>query len=161
MEEKLLESERKQQKSLFDKVKENIIPGITVAMVSVPLSTALAIASGCDPMKGLSAAVYGPAMGGLFGGSDFNILGPAGALVNILNKFSTQNGQGIVPLIAFYAGLMSILVYILRLEKYCLLIPVSVLEGFSLSVAVAIGFGQFNFAFGLKGLKHHPSFAAN
>jgi SulP family sulfate permease len=126
---------------VIDKVKENLLPGITVALVSVPLSTALAIASGCEPMRGLSAAVYGPAMGGLFGGSNYNILGPAGALVNILNKFSTENGAGIIPLMAFYSGLMSILVYILRLEKYCLLIPVSVLEGFSMSVAVAIGFG--------------------
>jgi len=137
------------------------VSGLTVALVSVPLSTALAISSGAQPMMGLTAAVYGPMLGGIFGGSNYNILGPAGALVNILNKFSTENGVKIIPMMAFYSGIMSMCVYLLRLEKYCMLIPVSVLEGFSLSVAVAIGFGQFNFALGLKGLPRHKNFYNN
>ena len=132
-----------------------------MALVSVPLSTALAIASGCQPMKGLSAGIYGPLMGGLFGGSNYNILGPAGALVNLLNKYSTENGPEIVPLLAFFAGVFTLLVWILKLEKYCMLIPVSVLEGFSFSVAIAIGFGQFNFALGIKGLPKHKEFYNN
>jgi MFS superfamily sulfate permease-like transporter len=66
-------------------VKENIGPGITVALVSIPLSTALAIASGATPIMGLSAAIYGPCISGIIGGSNYNILGPAGALVNIIN----------------------------------------------------------------------------
>jgi SulP family sulfate permease len=109
-------------------------------------------------MQGLTAAVYGPLMGGLFGGSNYNILGPAGALVNILNKFSTDYGPEIIPLMAFYSGIMSMFVYLLGIEKYCMLIPLSVLEGFSFSVAVAIGFGQFNFALGLKGLPRQKLF---
>ena len=52
-------------------------------------------------------------------------------------------------------------VYLLKMEKYCMLIPISVLEGFSLSVAIAIGFSQWNNAFGIYGLKHHKSFFAN
>jgi SulP family sulfate permease len=67
-------------------VKENVGPGIVVSLVSIPLSTALSIASGCNPMMGLSSAVYGPAIGGILGGSNYNILGPAGALVNILSS---------------------------------------------------------------------------
>ena len=101
--------------------------GITVALVSLPLSTALAISSGANPMAGLTSAVYGPVMGGLFGGSNYNILGPANAPVTILNKFSMQYGPNIVPLLAFFGGLMSLIVFILKLEKYCMLIPVSVL----------------------------------
>ena len=90
---------------------------------------------------GLTAAVFGPGVAGIFGGSHYNILGPAGALVNILNKYSSVNGVEIIPMLAFYSGIMSMFVYIMGLEKYCMLIPVSVLEGFSVSVAVAIGFG--------------------
>ena len=142
-------------------IKQNILPGLTVALVSVPLSTALAIASGLQPMKGLSAGIYGPLMGGLFGGSNYNILGPAGALVNVLNKFSTENGPEIVPYLAFFAGVFSMIVWLLKLEKYCMLIPVAVLEGFSFSVAIAIGFGQFNFALGLKGIPKHKEFYNN
>jgi SulP family sulfate permease len=112
-------------------------------------------------MQGLSTAVYGPAIGGILGGSNYNILGPAGALVNILNKFSTQYGGEIIPWLAFFGGVLSFLVFALRLEKYCMLIPVSVLEGFSASVAIAIGFGQFNAAFGLYGLTHFKEFYMN
>lgn len=136
-----LVSEKQQEQTLVEKVKTNLISGVTVALVSVPLSTALAIASGAKPMQGLTTAIYGPAVGGLLGGSHYNILGPAGALVNILNAYSTQYGPEIVPYLATLGGLLSLLVYALKLERYAMLIPISVLEGFSLSVAVAIGFG--------------------
>jgi sulfate permease, SulP family len=55
-------------------------------LVSLPLSTALAIASGAEPMQGISTGIWGSGMGGLFGGSNYNILGPAGALVNNLSE---------------------------------------------------------------------------
>ena len=83
---------KKEEKSIMQKVKENFGAGFVVSLVSIPLSTALSIASNCTPMMGLSAAVYGPAIGGLVGGSDYNILGPAGALVNILSRLVDENG---------------------------------------------------------------------
>ena len=142
-------------------VKENIGSGITVALVSVPLSTALSIASGCTPMMGLSAAIYGPLVAGLIGGSDYNILGPAGALVNILSGLVAEDGQKIIPLVAFVSGIFAAIVWALKLEKFCALISISVLEGFSLSVAVAIGCGQLNNAFGLGNLPRHKEFYEN
>lgn len=148
-------------KSLKTLVKENYISGITVALVSLPLSTALAIAAGAPPMAGISAGIYGPLMGGLFGSSAYNILGPAGALVNNLNKLSSLNGPAIIPMVAALSGIFSLLVWLLRLERYCTLIPISVLEGFSFGVAITIGCGQFNSALGLKGIKKHPEFASN
>lgn len=66
-------------------VKENFFSGVTVALVSIPLSSALAMAQGGTAMMGLETAVYGPAIGGILGGSNYNILGPAGALVNIVS----------------------------------------------------------------------------
>ena len=117
--------------------------------MSIPLSCALAIASGATPMMGLSAAIYGPAVGGLVGGSNYNILGPAGALVNILNRLALENGREIIPWVAFFAGLISLGVWALKLERYCTLIPNSVLEGFSFGVALTIGLGQLNFALGI------------
>ena len=92
-------------------------------------------------MMGLSAAIYGPGVGGLVGGSDYNILGPAGALVNILNRLAMENGREIIPWVAFFAGLLSLGVWALKLERYCTLIPNSVLEGFSFGVALTIGLG--------------------
>lgn len=137
--------------SLCKKFKENWMSGTTVALVSVPLSTALAIASGCTPTMGISTAIYGPAVSGLIGGSNYNILGPAGALVNINHKLVMDNDDDtqIIPYVAITAGIMILFVWLLRLEKYCMIIPNSVLEGFSFGVAVTIGFGQLNSAFGI------------
>lgn len=112
-------------------------------------------------MMGLSAAIYGPAIGGLIGGSNYNILGPAGALVNILHTFSFNNGIEIIPWIALGAGILSLLVYILKLEKYCTLIPNAVLEGFSFGVALTIGLGQLNFAMGIVNPDPQPEFYKN
>ena len=81
IEQNLFENSKKQ--SFVSIINDNWASGITVALVSIPLSTALAIASGVTPMMGLISAIFGPAVGGLIGGSHYNILGPAGALVNI------------------------------------------------------------------------------
>jgi len=51
-------------------------------------------------MMGLDTAIYGPAIGGLLGGSQYNILGPAGALVNIVSTLALVNGPAIIPLVA-------------------------------------------------------------
>ena len=122
-------------------IKENIGPGITVALVAIPLSVALSIASGATPIMGLSTGIFAPCIAGIIGGSNYNILGTAGALANLINGLVSENGVEIVPLVAIVTGIFSGIVYFLKLEKYCMLIPVSVLEGFSLAVAIAIGGG--------------------
>tara|TARA_B110000285_G_C15097234_1_gene602797 strand:- start:993 stop:1559 length:567 start_codon:yes stop_codon:yes gene_type:complete len=63
-------------------------------------------------------------------------------------------------MVAIGAGIFSFIAFLLKLEKYCTLIPISVLEGFSFGVAITIGCGQFNFALGLN-LAKKPSFFAN
>ena len=142
-------------------VKENLYSGITVSLVSLPLSSALAMASGATAMMGLITAIYGPAVAGVLGGSHYNILGPAGALVNILQSLTANNTVDIVPYVAFLAGFMSFLVYLFKLEKYCTMLPTSVLEGFSLGVATTIGLGQLGFALGIYGLPKQKAFYLN
>lgn len=130
-------------------VKENMYSGITVALVSTTLSPALAMAQGATAMMGLSTGIYGAAIAGVIGGSHYNILGPAGALVNIVSNLSAENGQDIIPWVALVAGIMSFLVYLVKFENYCTMLPSSVLEGFSFGVATTIGLGQVGFALGL------------
>lgn len=130
-------------------VKENLYSGITVALVSTPLSTALAMAQGATAMMGLSTAIYGPGIQGVIGGSHYNILGPAGALVNIVNNIKETLGVAAIPWSALVAGAMSFLVYLVKFEHFCTMLPTSVLEGFSLGVATTIGLGQVGFALGL------------
>jgi MFS superfamily sulfate permease-like transporter len=59
------------------------------------------------------AGIYGPMMGGIFGGSNYNILGPAGALVNNLSKLSAEYGADIIPMVALGCGVLSMIVHIL------------------------------------------------
>jgi len=112
-------------------------------------------------MMGLSTAIYGPLIQGVIGGSHYNILGPAGALVNIVSNLSAVNGVAMVPWCALVAGAMSFVVYLLKFENYCTMLPTSVLEGFSLGVATTIGLGQVGFALGLYGLPKHKEFYQN
>jgi SulP family sulfate permease len=140
-------------------VKENMYSGISVALVSATLSPALAMAQGGTAMMGFITAIYGPGIQGVIGGSHYNILGPAGALVNIVLKLSSTYGREMVPWVTLVAGVMSFVVFLLKVESYCTMLPTSVLEGFSLGVATTIGLGQLPFALGQDGkLKTYPEF---
>merc|ERR1719265_1489198 len=94
--------------------------GLTVAFISLPLSIALAIASGATPVMGLCAAMYGPLIQGVLGGSEYNILGPAGALVNILQNLAVSYGTHIIPYVAIVAGVITFLCSITGVAQYCM-----------------------------------------
>jgi MFS superfamily sulfate permease-like transporter len=71
-------------KTFSQKMQENISHGLTVALVGVPLCTAIAISSGARPMMGLQSLIYGSFIGGFCAGSDFTIFSVAGSLINVL-----------------------------------------------------------------------------
>jgi len=114
-------------------------------------------------MMGLSAAIYGPFIQGLCGGSSYNILGPAGALVNVLNSLSSVNGPEIIPMVAIFGGILSLITCTCADHKSFDEIErqEAVLEGFSVAIAIVIGLGQINNAVGLFDLKKHPSLFGN
>lgn len=150
------------QKPLHRAMMDNWQSGVTVALVSVPLSISLGIASvaGDDPAAptmGVSTAFWGGISAGLFGSSDLNIVGPAGALSGMLNSYTIQyNGSGVLPYISIISSVMIFLIWMLNLQGYLLLMPKAVFEGFTMAVAVIIGLNQLNMAFDLhpKGPKH-------
>ena len=141
---------------------ENCQPAFTVAMVSVPLSISLGIASvaGADPAAptmGVATAFWGGICAGLFGSSDHNIVGPAGALSGMLTTYTIQyNGIGVLPYLSLLSACMIFVIYMLNLQRYALLMPKAVFEGFTLAVAFIIGLNQLNMAFDLQpvGPKH-------
>ena len=114
--------------------------GITVALVAVPLAGALAIASSAAPIMGLKSAIYGPLLAGILGGSHYTVLGPAASLTSLLHVLEYENGVNIIPLVAIFGGAAILAVWGLKLEKYFLIIPLSVLGGFSFSVGITMGF---------------------
>lgn len=132
-----------------------------MAFVSIPLSISLAVAAGATPLMGIITAIWAGLLASIFGGSNFNIVGPTGALSGILVVFAIKYGVSILPLLAIISGLMILLVYILKWEKYIVFIPSSVVHGFTLGVAFIIGLGQLNFALGLKNLPAHEKLIEN
>ncbi len=135
--------------------------GLTVALISIPLSISLAVASGASPATGLITAVWAGLIAAIFGGSHYNIVGPAGALSGVLAAFALTHGAAALPTLAIISGILILIAYFFKLERYLFLIPSSVMSGFSLGVAVTIGLGQLPSALGLKGLHVHESFVMN
>merc|ERR1712151_871110 len=79
-----------------------------------------------------------------------NIVGPAGALVGILMRFTATYGPEVLPWLSLMSACMITLTILLRLQEYCMFMPKAVFEGFTVSVALTIGLGQTDFAFGLS-----------
>jgi SulP family sulfate permease len=73
---------------MLQKLKQNWKSGLTVSLVSIPLSVSLAVASGADPTMGIITAIWAGLIASIFGGSNFNIVGPTGALSGILATFA-------------------------------------------------------------------------
>lgn len=146
---------------MLEKIKQNWKSGITVSLVSMPLSISLAVASGSTPTVGIITAIWAGLVASIFGGSNFNIVGPTGALSGLIATYVMLNGTDGLPALTIVAGIIILIAYILRLEKYLIFIPSSVINGFTLGVAFIIGFNQFNSAFGLYGLTKHESFFNN
>ncbi len=146
---------------LTENIRKNLKPGLTVSLISIPLSVSLAVASGVTPVIGVMTAIWAGVIAAVFGGSNFNIVGPTGALSGIIATFVFTQGVENVPMLAIVAGIAILAAYFLRLERYLILVPSSVIHGFTLGVAFIIGLNQLNFALGLRGLPIHEKFSGN
>ncbi len=147
--------------NLLRQIERNWKSGLTVALISLPLSLSLAIASGAAPITGIITAIWAGFVGALLGGSEFNVIGPAGALSGILASFALTFGAGYLPMLAMISGLLIIVFYFFQWDKYLVFIPSSVMYGFTLGVGLTIALGQVNAAFGLKGLPVHDTLLGN
>lgn len=146
---------------ITENVKQNLKSGLTVSLISIPLSISLAVASGVTPLIGIITAIWAGLIAAIFGGSNFNIIGPTGALSGIIAAYVISNGVLGLPILTIIVGIFIIVSYLLKLERYLILIPSSVIHGFTLGVAFIIGLGQLNFALGLKNLTVHELFFDN
>ena len=148
-------------KTFLKNIQTNWKSGLTVSLVSIPLSIALAISTGATPTEGLITAFWAGILGSLFGGSHFNIMGPTGALAGILVSYALVYGYEILPVVAVLSGILILFAYIFHLDKYIVFIPKSVIHGFTLGVAFIIGLGQINNALGLTHLEKSENFLEN
>jgi SulP family sulfate permease len=125
------------------------ISGLTVAIVALPLSMAIAIASGVAPGRGLYTAVVGGFLVSLLGGSRFQIGGPAGAFIVLVALTVERHGLDGVILATLMAGVFLIAAGFLRLGTYIKFIPYPVTVGFTAGIAVIIFASQLRDLFGI------------
>ncbi|WP_417699278.1 SulP family inorganic anion transporter [Pseudophaeobacter sp.] len=136
-------------------LRADAIAGLTVAIVALPLSMAIAIASGVPPAQGLYTAIAGGFLVSLLGGSRFQIGGPAGAFIVLVAATVSQHGMEGLILATFLSGLMMAAAGFLRLGTFIKLIPFPVTVGFTAGIAVIIFASQIKELFGLT-LEHEP-----
>jgi sulfate permease, SulP family len=126
------------------------IAGLTVAIVALPLSMAIAIASGVGPERGLYTAIIGGFLVSALGGSRFQIGGPAGAFIVLIAAIVERQGYDGLVLATLLAGAILIAVGFLRLGTYVKYIPFPVTVGFTAGIAVIIFASQLKELLGLS-----------
>jgi sulfate permease, SulP family len=129
--------------------KADAIAGLTVAIVALPLSMAIAIASGVTPDRGLYAAIVGGFVVSALGGSRFQIGGPAGAFIVLVAATVQQHGVDGLILATLLSGLILLAVGLLRLGTFIKYIPYPVTVGFTAGIAVIIFASQIKELLGL------------
>ncbi len=131
-------------------LKSDIIAGLTVAIVALPLSMAIAIASGVSPERGLYTSIVGGFVVSALGGSRFQIGGPAGAFIVLVAATVDQHGVDGLILATLMSGLLLVTIGFLRLGTFIKYIPYPVTVGFTAGIAVIISSGELADLFGLK-----------
>ena len=135
---------------------KDVIAGIIVAVIALPLSIALAISSGVSPEKGLITAIIAGFCISFFGGSDVQIGGPTGAFVVIICGIIGQYGLEGLIIATLMAGVFLILFGLLKLGNIIKYIPYTITVGFTTGIAVTLFSTQINDLFGL-GIENVPS----
>lgn len=120
----------------------DLVAGVTVGIVALPLALGFAITTGAPASAGLITAVIAGFVAALFGGSNYQVSGPTGAMTVVLVPLVAKYGINSLFLIGVLAGTLIVLMSILRLGKYIDSVPWSVMEGFTLGIALIIGLQQ-------------------
>ncbi|MGH6962963.1 MAG: SulP family inorganic anion transporter [Phenylobacterium sp.] len=131
-------------------LRHDAMAGLTVAIVALPLSMAIAMASGVSPDRGLYAAIVGGFLVSALGGSRFQVGGPAGAFILLVSATVAQFGVDGLLLAVLLSGAMLTLLGLLRLGSLIRHIPHAVTVGFTAAIAVTILASQLKDLFGLR-----------
>ena len=129
---------------------KDILSGLIVGIVALPLAIAFAIASGVSPEKGIITAVIAGLIISVFGGSRVQIGGPTGAFIVIVYGIVQQYGVNGLTIATFMAGFIIIIMGILKLGNYLKFIPYSLIVGFTSGIALIIFSSQINDFLGLN-----------
>ena len=129
--------------------RRDLVAGLTVGVVALPLALAFGISSGMGAAAGLVTAIVAGALAAVFGGSHLQVSGPTGAMTVILVPIIAQFGANGVLVVGLLAGALLIAAGFAGLGRYVRLIPLPVIEGFTVGIAVIIALQQVPAALGV------------
>lgn len=127
----------------------NIVAGLIVGIVALPLAMAFAIASGVKPEQGIYTAIIAAFIVGIFGGSRVQIAGPTGAFIVILASITAQYGVDGLQIASLFAGFILLFMGMIKLGHVVKFIPDPVIVGFTSGIGVIIFVGEWKDFFGL------------
>ena len=139
-------------------IQSNILAGLTVGVIALPLSMALAIAVGVPPQHGLYTAIVAGIVIALFGGSSVNISGPTAAFVVVLLPIVQQYGLGGLLVSGFMAGIILVLTGLARFGRFIEIVPYPVTVGFTAGIGVVIATLQIKDFLGLDIVALHGDY---
>ena len=142
-------------------LQKDLISGIIVGIIAIPLGMAFAIASGVKPEYGIYTTIIAGILISLFGGSKFQIGGPTGAFIPILFGIVMTYGYENLLVAGFMAGIILVLMGVFKLGSLIKYIPRPVTIGFTTGIAITIFTGQIANFLGLSGIEKKESFIAN
>ncbi|MBN9074235.1 MAG: SulP family inorganic anion transporter [Rhizobiales bacterium] len=140
----------------FDNFRSDFMAGLTVAIVALPLSMAIAIGSQASPAQGLYTSIVGGLLVSMLGGSRFQIGGPAGAFIVLVAMTVREHGMDGLILATIMAGIMLMAIGYLRLGTYIKFIPYPVTVGFTAGIAVTIFSGEIKDLLGISAATPEP-----
>ncbi|MET9273636.1 SulP family inorganic anion transporter [Kribbella sp. NPDC003557] len=135
--------------AMLHQPQRDLLAGLTVAIVALPLALGFGISSGLGAAAGLTTAVVAGALAAVFGGSGLQVSGPTGAMTVVLVPIMHAHGASGVLTVGLLAGLILIGMAIARVGRYMAFVPASVVEGFTLGIACVIGLQQLPAALGV------------
>ena len=123
--------------------RKDLLAGVTVGIVALPLALAFVITTGAGAGAGLITAILAGLIAAIFGGSNFQVSGPTGAMTVVLVPIVSKYGvESLIPL-GFFAGLLTLLLGLIRAGSIINRVPWPVMEGFTLGIAIVIALQQF------------------
>ena len=128
----------------------DLVGGMTVAIVALPLALAFGVSSGAGAAAGLVTAIVAGVVAAVFGGSNVQVSGPTGAMVVVLGPIVAAHGVGAIAVVSLLAGVIVTVAGLLRLGRVVSYIPWPVIEGFTLGIAVIIFVQQVPAAVGAR-----------
>ena len=132
-----------------DQLVKDIVAGIIVAIIALPLSIALALASGVSPEQGIYTAIFAGFVISFLGGSRVQIAGPTAAFATIVAGIVAKNGMDGLIVATIMAGIILVIMGLLKFGNLIRFIPYTITTGFTFGIAVIIVIGQIKDFLGL------------